>query len=792
VRTGIPAGDLIYGDKVVLLKKTIPAQLLRFERQDKMVFYGGTGLVEVGELVFSIWLEDVGDMSYADVDIPRELQSEAKGILESFERTEATGNPPTLAPTATPIEKPVTTPSATPTESASSDPAAGLIYSTAETLWGIDVDGSPVALIDEPTARVSSDGARAVFATSLADPWASDIWLVDLQTGTRRNVTNTPNRDEVNPLWWPGRSDVIGFGSDEDMEIPDGGYPTVIRVDGTGYEVLDDEEGGPVGLSPDGALAAYGGYDQLGRIYRWGGEPELFDPGSYGVSVDKLYLPAWHPDGRHLAWEVGGDLTGEGTWQMGVVLFDLQGGTSQLLHVYEPTGGSFPHYLAWSPDGEWLAFVTYQEPPSRGRPPNLWVVRPRDEREVYVGMGVDPVWSPDGQRLAFTEVRADGNALAVWEVDTWQVQQLDLPHRIESLSAWIAARSLTGLGGDVGSTPAPDGEPTSLAPTATPAAEQVPTPSAEKDLLTYVNDDYQFAFIYPASWELEEIPVGRQVPGGASANAIHLTKDDLRIEIQYKRVGEAAVLGASGRPAGEVEAGDSVTVLGHDVSKRVLVHDGVVKSVFLRGRFDDLELCVQLDGGLGGETAYESIDIPDSAQSALDAILSSLHRTGELKSFGPDALTHENATHGFSFQYPASWTVEEVVGEIVEDDVKLADAVVLRQGAFAIVVQHQFKSDPAQIAWGGDFVPGGLGYAEATLGAPVTLLGEETHKNVWAYDGGVKAVEVNTTGKYADLILSITLADTSARFIQDAEAATIPEFAIGALDQVLSSFTVTQ
>jgi hypothetical protein len=320
----------------------------------------------------------------------------------------------------------------------------------------------------------------------------------------------------------------------------------------------------------------------------------------------------------------------------------------------------------------------------------------------------------------------------------------------------------------------------------------VPTLSAEKDLFTYVNADYQFAFIYPSSWELEEIPAGRQVPGGPSASAIHLTKEDLRLEIQFKRVGEAAVLGASGRPAGEVEARDSVTVLRQDVSRKVLVHDGMVKSVFLRGRFDDLELYVQLDGGVGAQTAYESIDIPDSAQSALDAILSSLHRTGELKSFGPETLTYENASCGFSFQYPASWTVEEVAGEPVEDDVKLADAVVLRQGAFAIVVQYQFKSDPAQIAWDGDFVPGGLGYAEATLGAPVTLLGEDTHKLVWAYDGGVKAMEVNTTGKTADLLLSITLSDCTVRAIQVSEAATIPDSAIAALDQVLSSFAATQ
>lgn len=325
-------------------------------------------------------------------------------------------------------------------------------------------------------------------------------------------------------------------------------------------------------------------------------------------------------------------------------------------------------------------------------------------------------------------------------------------------------------------------EATGTPPTSTPT----PVPSTEKDILTYVNDDYGLAFVYPSDWTLEEIP------GDESPTTVHLTKDALRLTIQFKRVDESTVLGPSGLPAGEIEERGTVMILGREIPKQMLVYEGKVKSVFLGDRFDDLKLYVQLDDGVGAETGYDAIDIPDSAQSAMDAILSSLTRTGEQKSFGPDTLTYENATYGFSFQYPASWTVEEVAGEAVEDGVKLADAVVLRQGQFAIVVQYQFKSDPAQIAWGGDLVPGGLGYAEATLGESVTLLGEETHKHVWTYDGGVKAIAVNTTGKYADLILSITLADTSVRVIQDAEAATLPESAIAALDQVLGSFAVAQ
>jgi len=325
-----------------------------------------------------------------------------------------------------------------------------------------------------------------------------------------------------------------------------------------------------------------------------------------------------------------------------------------------------------------------------------------------------------------------------------------------------------------------------------PAPTPTPAPIAEKDLITYVNDDYQLAFIYPSEWELEEIPAGQEVPGDESATTIHLTQGTLRLTIQFKGAEEATVLGPSGRPAGEIEERGTVMVFGREIPKQVLVFEGKDKSVFLGDRFDDLELYVQLDDGVGAQIEYEAIEIPESVQSAMEAILSSLTRTGELPSSGPDTLTYENTSYGFSFQHPATWTVEEVAGEAMEDDVKLADAVALRQGKFAIVIQYQRKSDPAQIAWGGSLVPGGLGYAEATLGDRVTLLGEETHKHVWTYDDGIKAIAVNTTGKSADLILSITLGDSSVMLIQDAEAETIPESAIAALDQVLNSFAVTQ
>lgn len=323
-------------------------------------------------------------------------------------------------------------------------------------------------------------------------------------------------------------------------------------------------------------------------------------------------------------------------------------------------------------------------------------------------------------------------------------------------------------------------------------ATPTPAPDVDKDLNTYVNEAYELAFVYPTTWELEEGPPEPEASGTESPAGVRLTKGSLRLAIEFKFDTETTVLGPRGRPAGEIEERGPVMVLGREVPKQVVVYEGKVKSVFLRDRFDALELYVQLDGAVGDETEYEAIDIPESAASAMGAILGSLTRTGEHMGTGRNTLTYENAAHRFSFQYPASWRVEEVTGEIVEEGVRLADSVILTRDEFAIVVQFQRKSDPAQIAWGGDDVPGGMGYAEATLGERVTLLGEETYRYVWMVDGGLKAVEVNTHGKSADLILSITLADGSVRLIQDDEAASIPDSAIAALDQVINSFAVSE
>ena len=84
-RTGIGAGDLIYAGKIEFLGQMIPIEILQYSQKSKAVFYNGTSLIECGELVFSITLEDL-ESEYQEVNLPDEIISETNQIVESFLR----------------------------------------------------------------------------------------------------------------------------------------------------------------------------------------------------------------------------------------------------------------------------------------------------------------------------------------------------------------------------------------------------------------------------------------------------------------------------------------------------------------------------------------------------------------------------------------------------------------------------------------------------------------------------------------------------------------------------------
>lgn len=320
--------------------------------------------------------------------------------------------------------------------------ASGLILSNSDGTWWIDREGEIQLLIDKSLARFSPDGKWIAYGEEDPATTMDDIWLMEVATGLRKNITNTPGRSENIPFWVPGHLDILLFGSDTEIGRTNSSFPTVVSIDGSGYEILDPDTGGLRAVSPDGETFFYGGYDGTMLLYRWETGTEVFDPSDFDIAVEKLFEPTWSPDGNKIAWFAAGYFLNNETTQLGIVIFDLNSQSASLMHVYEPQGGSeFMNYLVWSPDGEWLAFTTHNESPATGRAPNLWVIRPDGTDEVYIAEGTVPVWRYDGKYLAFQGLNEESTeevflaGSSSWEVE-W-IDDLPLPERIGSLLGWV-------------------------------------------------------------------------------------------------------------------------------------------------------------------------------------------------------------------------------------------------------------------------------------------------------------------------------------------------------------------
>jgi hypothetical protein len=366
------------------------------------------------------------------------LLSACSGAAPAATTTGVAGS--TSAPTSASVT--ASAPSApTQVPEAQAHPLAGLTFSTAQGFCLVDAQGVPQLLVDQSRGHLSPDGQRLVYQAPGAQGGADDIWTMDLANGEQRNLTNTADRYEEDPQWWPGRKDAVVFSSDVECCMASRALPTLVGLDGTGYAIIDEQNGGPRALSPDGKLMVYGAYQPTGWMTRVGHAPEPFDPAAYGLQVDKLAQPAFSPDGRWLAWMVSGEFDGNGTGEVAFAVFDLAAKTARLIHSYSvAAGGDFPSGLAWSPDGLWLAFVTLGEPPAGGRVPTLWVARPDGSQEKLLATGSSPVWNPSSNTLAFLEATASGQPEPrLADLTTFEVEPMPtaLPSGILFLLDWV-------------------------------------------------------------------------------------------------------------------------------------------------------------------------------------------------------------------------------------------------------------------------------------------------------------------------------------------------------------------
>ncbi|MBX2867093.1 MAG: Tol-Pal system beta propeller repeat protein TolB [Acidiferrobacterales bacterium] len=90
---------------------------------------------------------------------------------------------------------------------------------------------------------------------------------------------------------------------------------------------------------------------------------------------------------------------------------------------------------AWSPDGNWLAYVSFEKKSSNVYIQNVW----SGERQLvseYPGINSAPAWSPDGRSLALT-LSKDGNPdIYVYNVDNNSLRRLTRHTAIDTEPDW--------------------------------------------------------------------------------------------------------------------------------------------------------------------------------------------------------------------------------------------------------------------------------------------------------------------------------------------------------------------
>ena len=338
-------------------------------------------------------------------------------------------------------------------------------------------DLAKIKIVGDP--QIAPDGKRVIYTVQVTDleknKYYSHLWLSGTKIGTEEQFTFGQVRDNF-PRWSPDSSRIAFLRTQEKQT-----QIWLLRADGgEGHALTQLPEGNWADLawSPDGKCIAFsfrqthpdwteeaakkrgdngksspprvithpryrldGSGFQDERQHIWvcdaaTGETKQITKGDYDDA-----FPAWAPDGKTIAFVSNrSEDPHRLLYRMDLWLVPSNGG--KISRVKTPAGEKST--LAWSPDGERIAYFGAQAGKDPWRPQNdrLWVVSRHGGDARCLSAGLDrsvgnvtlgdtrevapimPLWSPDGKQLFFP--LSDSGSVDLYSVDvqTARMQRL--------------------------------------------------------------------------------------------------------------------------------------------------------------------------------------------------------------------------------------------------------------------------------------------------------------------------------------------------------------------------------
>ena len=320
-------------------------------------------------------------------------------------------------------------------------------------VYRVRVDGSDLqSVVTTPSVEdvcvMSPDGGKAAYV-STAEGYKANIWVIDLASGERRNLTADPSiagdpaapDGYFRPAWspdgewiafssdrntaWTGHSDGHGWEHTQELSI------YVMRADGSDFRKVASKPGYCLGSpkwSPDGKRIVF---YELETEHTWGARrPEWIGRcGSRIVSVDAAtggdriehtddkdlkLAPQFLPNGKDVAYCVKAGGGGQGAMRATDAAWMNKDVPQTGLHY---TSGAEPvlrqlRSPCWSPDGSKVVYekvdFTFRE---QGKPLYSW-----DPEWDYISTDVYPVLSRQG-RLAVTQKQLGNSSIVTMKPD---------------------------------------------------------------------------------------------------------------------------------------------------------------------------------------------------------------------------------------------------------------------------------------------------------------------------------------------------------------------------------------